>query len=154
MSVYASKRATCELKVILDVEDYCADVIRSCSKETSFPKRYRWCVTNDIIDLSVGTLNLLCNANDVVVYNEASLLLRRQYQTEAINTLKRLKNLLHVANRIHKVDFRTITRLLESNIQLQHKIVAWSRSDKMRYDSLTYEEKIKLRDESVTVCID
>lgn len=53
MSVPASKRERGELAVFTKSSELTAYTVKICTNENNFPKRYRWCITNKIVDSAV-----------------------------------------------------------------------------------------------------
>jgi len=71
MSVVKSKRGEGQLLVITKANELAAYSIKICSNETNFPKRYRWCITNKIVDAATEISNNAVMANSVFVKDES-----------------------------------------------------------------------------------
>lgn len=50
MSVVESKREEGELRALTKARELAVYTIRICCNENNFPKRYRWCITNKVVD--------------------------------------------------------------------------------------------------------
>lgn len=54
MSVVKSKRGQGKLEILTKSRELTAYTIKICTNEKSFPKRYRWCITNKIVENTVS----------------------------------------------------------------------------------------------------
>lgn len=137
MSVVAGKRGTGDLTVITKANDLVDYTLQICTNEKNFPKRYRWCVTNRIIDLTNEICDLLIHANAVYVRKDDDSLSRRvSYQTRALEMTEVLLNQIQRAYRRFSLESRRVehwTGLIE---EIQRLIKGWRRSDKERYKDI------------------
>lgn len=84
MAIPKSKRTTTPLSVLVEADTLACYTILICTDEKRFPKRYRWCLTQQIIEASVRAKMHIAKANSVYVNDHESATLRRTYQQEAI----------------------------------------------------------------------
>ena len=88
MSVVQSKRGESDLTLITKANELATYTINICTNEKNFPKRYRWCITNKIVEFALDINNKINMANSVFVKDESDYLLRKGYQTEALEKRK------------------------------------------------------------------
>ena len=69
MAVDSSKKIKGELTVVTKARELKLHTIRVCTNEKNFPKRYRWCVTNDIVKEASDICRLIIAANAIKVEN-------------------------------------------------------------------------------------
>ena len=84
MSVPESKRTEGELKVITKGRALIVRTLAVCSNEKYFPKRLRWCYTQQIVTEASGMFSLINKANSVFVKSEEDARLRIRYWREAL----------------------------------------------------------------------
>lgn len=87
MSVVKSKRGENELDVITKSRELAVYTIKICTNEKNFPKRYRWCVTNEIVKSVKIIHSNIRKANEVFVKDDADYILRKDYQNRAISEI-------------------------------------------------------------------
>ena len=137
MSVVAGKRGTGDLTVITKANDLVDYTLQICTNEKSFPKRYRWCVTNRIIDITYEICDLIIHANAVYVRPEDDSLSRRlSYQTRALEMTEVLLNQIQRAYRRFSLESGRVeywTGLIE---EIQRLIRGWRSADKERYKNI------------------
>lgn len=71
--------------------------IKLCTDETKFPKRYRWCLTQEIVQNAANMKANIARANSVYVSDCESAILRRTYQQKALADLAALAALMDTA---------------------------------------------------------
>ena len=137
MSVVAGKRGEGDLKVITVSGDLCDYTLQITSNEKHFPKRYRWNITNRIVDITMQIDDHLIYANAVYVRpDDGSLLRRQQHQLQALElTYVLLRNIDRAYRRLgiesSRIEYWTgIIR------NLQRLIRGWYTKDKERYESI------------------
>lgn len=89
MAIPKSKRTTTPLSVLIEADTLACYTILICTDESRFPKRYRWCLTQQIIESAVRAKMHIANANSVYVNDHESAILRRTYQQEAIAAVRK-----------------------------------------------------------------
>lgn len=80
MAIPKSKRTTTPLSVLVEADTLACYTILICTDESRFPKRYRWCLTQQIIESAVRAKMHIARANSVYVNDHESATLRRTYQ--------------------------------------------------------------------------
>ena len=138
MSVVAGKRSEGDMRVITLSGDLCDHTLKITSAEKHFPKRYRWSITNRIVQITLDIDDHLIHANSIYVRPEDGSLLRRQtHQLEALElTYVLLRNLDRAYRRFGVGSFNIDywTGLITS---LQRLIRGWYQKDKERYESIS-----------------
>ena len=137
MSVVAGKRGEGELKVITVSGDLCDYTLQITSNEKHFPKRYRWNITNRILQITFDIDDHLIYANSVYVRPEDGSLLRRQtHQLEALELTNVLLRNIDRDYRRLGIDSDRIEFWTGQIKELQRLIRGWYRKDKERYESI------------------
>ena len=137
MSVVAGKRGEGELKVITVSGDLCDYTLQITNTEKHFPKRYRWSITNRIVQITMDIDDHLIHANSIFVRPDDDSLARRQrYQLEALElTYVLLRNIDRAYRRFGVGSFNAEhwTGLIR---ELQRLIRGWYNKDKERYANI------------------
>ena len=100
MAIPKSKRTTPPLSVLVEADTLACYTILICTDESRFPKRYRWCLTKQIIESAVQAKMHIAKANSVYVNDTESAKLRRTYQQEAIADIAALSAAMDTAFRL------------------------------------------------------
>lgn len=132
MSVVESKREEGKLRAATKAKELAVYTIRICSNEKNFPKRYRWCLTNEIVRAALQINCCIEKANSVRYKNatEGELEIRRKYQTIAIAETYSLANLISIAKILYGLNGDKVeywTRLVKSVRTLAR---SWKNSEK------------------------
>lgn len=126
MAVPKSQRAKTPLTVLTELDALISYTIQLCTDERRFPKRYRWCLTKDIIDSAIKAKADAARANSVYVNDRESAILRRTYQQKAIANLAALGTLMDTAFKV----FNGLRHLDEEKPKKHVNIATWT----ARYD--------------------
>ena len=102
MSVVKSKRGEGKLVVITKARELAEYTLRICANENSFPKRYRWCLTNKIVDSAMTIHNSANMANSIYIYDENDYALRKRYQTIALAETYALLGMIDIAFKVYR----------------------------------------------------
>lgn len=132
MSVVESKREEGKLRAATKAKELAVYTIRICSNEKNFPKRHRWCLTNEIVRAALQINCCIEKANSVRYKNatEGELEIRRKYQTIAIAETYSLANLISIAKTLYGLNGDKVeywTRLVKSVRTLAR---SWKNSEK------------------------
>lgn len=135
MSVVASKRGEGQLLVVTKANELLEYTIRVCSNEKNFPKRYRWCLTNKLIDATEEMTSLIIRANAVYVRKDdiESINRRLTYQNEAIELTYVLLNQINIAYKIFGIKSSKIEHWTRLIMEIQRLLRNWHKNDKTRY---------------------
>lgn len=137
MSVVAGKRGTGDLTVITKANALVDYTLQICTNEKNFPKRYRWCLTNRIIDITYEICDLIIHANAVYVRPEDDSLTRRiSYQTRALELTEVLLNQIDRAYRRFSLETRRVEHWTSLIEEIQRLLRGWRKADKERYKSI------------------
>ncbi len=108
MSVPANLRSVPKLEVLKNARQIVIHTIKIITNENNFPKRYRWCFANKLIDETMSMYKNLLMANSVNVRTTEDKILRRNYQMNGWNSLphgarlrKRTVKTKHRVKRLH-----------------------------------------------------
>lgn len=132
MSVVESKREEGELRALTKARELAVYTIRICCNENNFPKRYRWCITNKVVETALLINLYIEKANSVRLKNatEVEIETRRKYQTIAIAETYAMTNLISISRDLFGLKGDKVehwTRLVKSVITLAR---AWKNSEK------------------------
>lgn len=134
MSVLKSKRNQSKLKVLTNANELAAYTLKICSNEKSFSKRYRWCITNKIVETSLDISNHINIANSIYVTTPEDYRLRRKHQVEALASTYSLLTMIDIAFRTFDIDSKRIEHWTGLIIEVQDLIRSWKNSDTERYE--------------------
>ena len=129
MSVVKSQREEGKLTVITKSGELATYTVHICSNEKNFPKRYRWCITQKIVESAININNYVNMANSVYVKDNADYLLRKEYQTTALAETYALLSMIDLAYRTFGIDSNRIeywTRLIH---EVQNLIRNWRKKE-------------------------
>lgn len=136
MSVVSGLRGEGDLKVITESGKLCDYTLQITSTEKHFPKRYRWSITNRIVQLTLDIDDHLIHANSIYVRSEEDSARRQRHQLEALElTYVLLRNIDRAYRRFGVGSFNAEhwTGLIR---ELQRLIRGWYNKDKERYANI------------------
>lgn len=136
MTVPKSKRTEGKLQVITKARDLRSYTIKVCTNEKNFPKRYRWCITNGIVQDTNELVKLISSANAIKVEDVSDKLRRRTYQKMALELTEVLLDSVSVAYEIFRIEASRIEYWTAEIVDIQRLLRAWMRSDKERYQDI------------------
>lgn len=131
MSVVKSKRGIGKMLVVTRANELAVYTIRICSNEKNFPKRYRWCITNKIVEAAVSINNCIVAANSIYVANgdTYALELRKQYQTKALSETYALLSMIDIAYRIFGIESDRVEFWVKLVCEVQALLRSWRKSE-------------------------
>lgn len=147
MAIPKSKRTTTPLSVLVEADTLACYTILICTDEKRFPKRYRWCLTKQIIESAVQAKMHIAKANAVYVNDAESAKIRRTYQQEAVADIAALSATMDTAFRLFSglrhidtaekpkkcINIATWTAQLD---KVKSLLLAWKKSDTEKYKSM------------------
>ena len=136
MSVPLSKRKDGQLTVITKARDLRIYTIRVCCTESNFPKRYRQCITNNIVTTANKITDLIITANEVRVENASDKTRRRTRQKAALELTSVLLDNIGTAYDVFRFKASTLECWTRQIIDIQNLLRAWIRSDAERYSNI------------------
>ena len=135
MSVVLNKRSEGKLKVLTKANELATYTIKICSNEKHFPKRYRWCITNKIVDTVIDINNFTYMANAIYVKGEAEFALRKQFQTRALAATYSLLGMIDIAYRTFGIESSRIEYWTRLIVDVQTLIRNWRKGDADRFNN-------------------
>ena len=136
MSTPTSKRSQGEMVVITKARLLREYTIKTCTNEKHFPKRYRWCITKNIIDNCNQVTDLILAANEVKVENLSDKLRRLERQKTALELTTVLLDNINVAYDVFHFKINTLDEWTRRITDIQNLLRAWIRSDSTRYTNI------------------
>ena len=136
MSLPASKRSQGEMVVITKARLLREYTIKTCTNEKHFPKRYRWCITKNIIDNCNQVTDLILAANEVKVEHLSDKLRRLERQKTALELTAVLLDNINVAYDVFHFKIKTLDEWTRRITDIQNLLRAWIRSDSTRYTNI------------------
>ncbi|HZK00969.1 MAG TPA: hypothetical protein VFC79_13210 [Tissierellaceae bacterium] len=133
MAVVKSKRGESELDIITKSRELAVYTIKICTNEKNFPKRYRWCVTNEIVKSVVMINSDIRRANEVFVKDDADYLLRKDFQSKAMSEIGALLGNMDIAYELFGVESKRIQHWTGLIIDVQILLRNWKKSDTKRF---------------------
>lgn len=133
MAVPEGKRTESKLAVQTKAIELAQYTITICTNEKNFPKRYRWCLTNKIVDAAIEIMNDINTANSIYVSTKGDYALRRQLQTRALAYTARLLGLIDLAYIKFNISGKRIKHWTQLVIDVREFIKRWRKSDNDRF---------------------
>ena len=134
MAVVKSKRGENELDVITKSRELAVYTVKVCTNEKNFPKRYRWCVTNKIVESATEIHRNIRKANEVFVKDNSDYLLRKKYQNKALAEIGGLLGDMDIAFELYGVDDKRMFHWTGLVINVQVLLRNWKKSDDKRFN--------------------
>lgn len=137
MSVPKSKRTSDpELDLITKSREMASHTIRICSNEKNFPKRYRWCLTNKIVDDAIDINRYINAANSINCdRNPEDYDIRREYQVNGLAKTYSLLSTMDIAYNTFHIDGNKIEYWTGLVLDVQNKLRGWKTSDEKRFSN-------------------
>ena len=133
MSKLESKREVGKYDSVEKAKELAGYVIRITMNEKKFPKRYRFTVTEKIINRAIFIVDNLTMANELFPNTSLELDKRIIYMKEARAACRALLLLVEIAANAFSVSASTFKELTENTKELRKHITAWIESDKNRF---------------------
>ena len=131
MSVVKSKRGQGKLLVYTRSNELAVYTIKICSNEKHFPKRYRWCITNKLVECALTINNCVSAANAIYIADgdEEAHKMRRNYQTKALAESYALLSMIDIAYRTFGIESDRIEFWARLVKDVQGLIRNWRKSE-------------------------
>ena len=134
MAVVKSKRGESELNVVTNSRKLAVYTIKICTNEKNFPKRYRWCVTNEIVKNTNIIHSNILKANSIYVKDESDYKLRKRYQNIALAEIGSLLGNMDIAYELFNISDKRMFYWTGLVIDVQNLLRNWKKSDTKRYN--------------------
>lgn len=133
MSVPKSQRGFGKLEALTKARQLKRYTLRICTSEKNFPKRYRWCITNQIVQETVDICRLIVMANAVRLDGTDRDRERRyEYQCRAYELTEALIEDVDTAYSFFKLSSKRVEFWASEISELQRLIKAWQKSDRAK----------------------
>ena len=136
MSVVKSRRGQGQLEVLTKSRELATYTIKICTNEKNFPKRYRWCITNKIVESAVMINADINRANGIYVNNQNDLLLRLEFQNRALAEIGALIANIDIAYNVFGIEAKRVKNWVGLIINVQTLLRGWKKSDLKRYKDI------------------
>ncbi len=136
MAVPKTKRSEGQLTVLVKANDLATYTIKICSNEENFPKRYRWCITDKLVDSALEINNNIVMANSVRVLDKEDAALRKKFQNKAIAASYALLSMVDIAYRTFGIKSSRIEHWTGLVLEVQNYLRNWKKSDAERYNDI------------------
>lgn len=132
MSVPKSKRSHGELEVLTKARELKTHTLGLCTNTNNFPKRYRWCITNDIIKEVCELCRLIVRANSIRIDkgDEQDHKRRFLYQKQAYELTEVILEDIDTAYAFFRIPSNSIEYWTSLVMDVQNLLKGWMRSDK------------------------
>ncbi len=139
MSVPVGQRGETKLAVIDKAEKLCAYTINITSNEKRFPKRYRWCLNDKIVEKAINITVLAHEANGVYPKTKHDLDYRLLLQLKAIAEINGLLTLITVAHQCYGIKLENIETWLQMVTYERTLLKKWREADILKKGELPDE---------------
>ena len=142
MSVPVSKRSQSTCLAVCKADELCAYTVKICSNEKNFPKRYRWCLTNKIVDSAANVDRFASAANSIRVTDTVSHQIRRGYQLRSFAESKSLESMVRIAYNTFHIDDSRIEYWAQLIYDVQNLLYAWIKSEETENDKVSVVNEV------------
>ena len=125
-----------EMVLITKAHELTAYTCRICTNENNFPKRFRWCITNKIVESAVDIDRYINAANSVNCGENDELdlyRLRLYYQKRALAMTYSLLSSIEVARATFGIPAERLQNWTKQIYTVQNYTRAWIKSDAARF---------------------
>ena len=136
MSVPVYKRTEQKLEVITNAIDLAKHTMHLTHNEKHFPKRYRWIITQKIVNTALDIVTNVRKANNIRIEEKSDLLQRRQYQIDALNDCEVLLTLIEIAYSMFNLESGSVEYWTGLIVKQEQLISKWRKSDRDRHREL------------------
>ena len=136
MSKPLLQREQRDLMLITKAHELASYTCKICTNEKNFPKRYRWCITNKIVESAVDIDRFLNAANAVNCEHDSDGMLYRlrlYYQKRALAETYSLIASIEVAKFTFGIPTDRLEYWSKMIYAVQNYTRAWIKSDKERF---------------------
>lgn len=134
MSVPSYLRKENKVKFLDDVRILVKHTLKKCTTESNFAKRYRWCLTQKIVESAVEMYANVRRANSIFVSTNKDYELRRHYQKKALAETDALIGLIDIAYEVFgKLTSQEIEHWVLLVRNAQTSIKSWIESEQKKY---------------------
>lgn len=132
MSVPKSKRSHGELECLTKARELKRHTLSICCNSDNFPKRYRWCIANDIIKEACDICRKIVEANAIRLDKPEEAKRRLLAQREAYELTEMLLEDIDTAYSFFRIPETRIEFWASLVTDTQDLLKGWMRSDKKR----------------------
>jgi hypothetical protein len=136
MTVPVERRTESKFEIMTKANELAKYTVKICSNEKNFPKRYRWCITYQIVENAVEINCDINRANAIYVKTKADWKQRRAYQKKAQADIAALITLLDIAKCTFNINGKRMYYWCGLINDVRTKLKAWMESDEKRYSDL------------------
>ena len=122
MSVRVNDRTDSKVQFVYNVSQIQEDMIRMCMNEKYFPKRYRFVLSNKLIDEASELSRLVISANAIFPRQESDLMLRRNKLLEARALIPCILDNLNLSYKLLSIP-DGIIRDMTNKLTLEKKLI-------------------------------
>ena len=133
MSVRKNDRTEGDLTVIVKAKELAAYTLRITHNEKVFPKRYRFSMTERILEKTMNILTELIEANELYPHNKAEFEARQLKQRRAMANCRSLLTLIDLCYEAFNIDTGKIEFWTRSVVEVRKLTIAWLRKDEERF---------------------
>lgn len=127
------ERTSGDYDILQKAKELAIYTIRITSNERNFPKRYRFTVTEKIINKSLFILDSLMMAYEIYPNDRIEFEKRILYEKEARAACRSLLTMMEVAANAFDIKAGTFEHWTERAVDLRQHITGWIKSDVNRF---------------------
>lgn len=136
MSVRKNDRTEGDLTVIVKAKELAAYTLRITHNEKVFPKRYRFSMTERILEKTMNILTELIEANELYPHNKRELEARQLKQRQAMAYCRSLLTLVDICYEAFSIDTGKIEFWTRSVVEVRNLTIGWIKKDEERFRNL------------------
>lgn len=133
MSVKVSERTDGDLLVIVKAKRMAAHTLRLTMNEKVFPKRYRFTLTNKIVDKVFSIYTLLYEANEMYPHSQKELDVRLYNQRLAMAYCRSLMSMIEIAKETFGLEEKKTEYWISMIFEVRIMTAKWLQKDVERF---------------------
>ncbi|MCI1244458.1 MAG: hypothetical protein LKG11_00660 [Bacilli bacterium] len=136
MSVVVGERNETKLEVLLQAEKLAGYTVNIVSNEKHFPKRYRWCLNDELVKKAISIVELVNGANSVYPKTKSDYEVRRSVQMEALAEMGKFLALIATARACFGIKLEAISYWIDTATYTKTIMQKWIQSDCVKFGGL------------------
>ena len=133
MTMKKSDRTEGKLLVVEKAKQMAAHTLRITMNEKKFPKRYRFTLTNKIVDKAFDIYTLIYEANEMYPHNQKELEKRLYNQRLAVAYCRSLLSMIEIAKDAFGLETRSVAYWSKLITEVRIMTTSWLKKDVERF---------------------
>ena len=137
MSVPVYQRNPQKFEILTIAINLASHICKIAGNEQNFPKKYRWMLTQPIVQQALNIVTYIRMANAIKVENSLDYDQRKSLQDLAYGSCEALYTLLQVSLESMPISIEKVEYISEMLFDLEEKLISWQKSDYRRFGNIS-----------------